>query len=148
MLREVIECLHQGEDEADNEDGNERDPIALVVEQSGLVPRNRVAHVLQVHNEYEKVEHEEHSQDHDHIATALNNLVDLLAASKVQAPEDVFLILRQDVSIVFPYPCNLHLLALQRVWCPCYAVVFARATMKHELLLTELREHECALGTC
>ena len=118
-----------------------------MIQESSIVLRYRITEILQIHNKYEQVNHEEDIGNHDDIKPALNNLIYLLAACKIEAAKYVLLVLHKNMPIIFPNARYLNLLAFELLDCAGIGVVLVRATMEHELLLAELRQDESTLAT-
>jgi len=119
-----------------------------MVQESDLVPRNGLGHVLEIHHKQNSVNDHKYAGYLNHCESSLYNLINLSATIQIKASKRLFLILHQNVLVILPDSRNVDLLAWASEVLHVVAIrkVLSGAPMVHQLLLAKLREHKDAFS--
>ena len=92
-LVEMVKSSKQKKGNREHYQRNDIVDVTLMVQESDLVPRNGLGHVLKVHHEQNGVNDHEDAGHLDHCESSLYDLVNLSAAIQIKAAKRLFLIL-------------------------------------------------------
>jgi hypothetical protein len=110
-LVEMVESSEQKKGNREHYQRNHIVNVTLMVQESDLVPRNGLGHVLEIHHKQNSVNDHKYAGHLNHCESSLYNLINLSATIQIKASKRLFLILYQNVLVIFPDSRNIDLLA-------------------------------------